>query len=112
MPTTEDFFPLGTGNPVGGDFQCVGTEQQLNECLFSDSLNCAHHEDAGVICLIPCMEGEVRLADTVTSPYSGRVEVCLNGDWVSVCLDGWSDEEAQVVCEAVGSIKEGKHILY
>ena len=73
-------------------------------------MNCGHHEDAGVICPNPCTEGEIRLADTVDSFYSGRVEVCFHGEWVSVCLDGWSKEEAQVVCEAIGSIKEGKQV--
>ena len=106
----EDFYPFGSGNPVGGDFQCTGTEQQLTNCSSDESVNCGHHEDAGVICPGPCTEGDIRLADTVDSPYSGRVELCFHGEWVSVCLDGWRKEEAQVICESIGSIKEGKHV--
>ena len=95
---------------MGGDFQCTGIEQQLNSCLFDSSLNCGHHEDAGVICPGYCTEGEIRLADTIDSLYSGRVEVCFQGEWASVCLDEWSNEEAQVICEAIGSIKEGMQV--
>ena len=112
LTTTNDFYPLGSGKPVGGDFQCTGTEKQLSECSFANSINCGHHEDAGVICPNHCIEGEIRLADTVDSLYSGRVETCFNGEWVSLCLDGWSKEEAQVVCVAIGSIKEGKEVYH
>ena len=48
-----------------------------------------------------CMDGEIRLQDG-TQPSNGRVEVCQNGIWGSVCNDMWDDADASVVCRQLG----------
>ena len=108
-------YAQGSGQPLGGEFRCNGMEKHLNSCIYSESYTCGHHEDAGVICPSACEEGEVRLVN-FTHSFSGRVEMCYKGDWVSLCLDDWSIEEAQVICQQIGSFKEGSqeetHTLY
>ena len=53
-----------------------------------------------------CVEGEVRLQDG-TDPFNGRVEVCQNGIWGSVCTSQWDDSDARVVCKQLGYDPEG-----
>ncbi len=47
------------------------------------------------------MEGEIRLING-SSPLEGRVDLCWNGVWGSVCDNGWDHLDAQVVCRQVG----------
>ena len=50
-----------------------------------------------------CTEGDVHLVDG-SSQYEGRVEVCVNRAWGSVCAySNWSSLDAKVVCNQVGA---------
>ena len=37
-----------------------------------------------------------------TAPYEGRVEICYDGVWGSVCDSGWDNWDAAIVCLQMG----------
>ncbi|NWT84785.1 NETR protein, partial [Lanius ludovicianus] len=103
-------YGQGSGPILLDEVQCSGNELSLDQCKKSDwgQQNCDHIEDAGVscdpftgtevlLCQSDAVKGTVRLAGG-RSPGKGRVEVYYNGDWGTVCDDGWTDLGAQVVC--------------
>ena len=45
------YFGPGTGVINMDNVFCSGSEEQLTDCSFSETHNCAHSEDASVICV-------------------------------------------------------------
>ena len=106
-------------------WRCAGTETTLLDCPRDmRKMMCNDHDkDAGVYCFgnptihtkwvtsnkiiitgqnpDDCDEpGAIRLADSDES--SGRVEVCLDGLWGTVCHRGWDSNDATTVCRQLG----------
>lgn len=48
-----------------------------------------------------CPSGELRLVGGSVDK-NGRLEVCLNGQWGTVCADGWGISDAFVACKQLG----------
>lgn len=101
-------FGPGTGAVFLDNINCIGNETRLEECPLQFDLgihNCAHSEDAGVVCnnmdRPQCTNGTARLVNGTTT-NEGRVEVCINNHWGTVCDDLWDARDAMVVCRQLG----------
>ena len=51
--------------------------------------------------LLVCVTGQIRVQDGSTS-FNGRVEVCYNDVWGTVCDDLFNDVDASVACRQLG----------
>ncbi|XP_063960869.1 deleted in malignant brain tumors 1 protein-like isoform X4 [Lytechinus pictus] len=91
-------FGLGSGPIQLDDVGCSGDEETILDCSHRPigQHNCAHSEDAGVVCIPQDIE-VVRLADG-NNEAEGRVEINLDGEWGTICDDGWDLDNANVIC--------------
>ena len=92
-----------------------GITTSISSCASGDviGIQCASKHDASIrmnfnaiILIARCEEKEIRL---VGGDSFGRVDVCHNGTWGSICSDVfWDDIDAGVVCQQLGYSKHGK----
>ena len=58
----------------------------------------------------PCRTGQLRLVGA-NIQNEGRVEICIDNEWGTVCDNGWSSTDATVVCRQLGYSIQGQILL-
>ena len=56
---------------------------------------------ANTIQLVSCETGDIRLVGG-TKDYEGRLEVCINQVWGTVCSRSWDSTDTKVACRQLG----------
>ncbi|XP_028833197.1 neurotrypsin isoform X2 [Denticeps clupeoides] len=111
--TGDSVSPMQFGEISGpillDDVSCSGKEPALTHCAHREWLkhDCTHREDVALSCnplragpgvptsvLIRLVGGE--------NVREGRVEILVGGQWGTICDDGWTDRDAEVVCRELG----------
>ena len=132
VPLRNAPFGHGVGPIWLDNLYCLGNESSLINCshrgLGVISTYCDHHDDVGVQCIgkcenfnlilstlifanpceiiiandvDDCSHGQLRLVGG-SSENEGRVEICYQNRWGTICDNGWSSEDAKVVCRQLG----------
>ena len=56
-----------------------------------------------------CTSGDVRLTNG-SNVLEGRVEICINNAWGTVCTDSISEDDVEVICRQVGQLPPGMYV--
>lgn len=90
----------GTGPIWLDETQCLGWEPHLYDCRHNGwgTHDCSHSEDASV----ECSNGYATIRLVGGGPAYGRVEICENGQWGTICHDEWDLNDAKVACRELG----------
>ena len=54
-----------------------------------------------------CTFGEMRIVGG-QDEYEGRVEICIGGEWGTVCNENWDISDARVACRQLGYTDTGQ----
>lgn len=82
----------------------LGACLNVSQVLFSITV-VLHHSFSN---LGLCNDTDLRLVGGVNE-REGRIEICFNETWGTVCSNGWTSSDANVACRQLGFSKIGNH---
>ena len=111
IPLTGSFFGRGNAAILTSYVRCTRNESSLEQCsnqtLSPSSSSYRYSRVVSVICQEnttsrhECSSGDLRLVGG-ENESEGRVEICVQGFWGTVCDSGLGQREAVVVCRQSG----------
>lgn len=57
-----------------------------------------------------CSRGMVRLVNG-SNELEGRLEICINNAWGTVCQQGFSSDDARIVCINLGLLNDTSNVV-
>ena len=101
---------------------CLSGAATLQDCYYegtisiSTSTSFSYYNSAvsGIICQgnatseTECIPGDTKLVGG-SKVNEGRIEVCIDGFWGTVCDEGWDDDDASVICRQLGLSATGNY---
>ncbi len=98
------------------EFSVLVRENSLCNTTSSVLFSCSCHGFAHYACFISialpsednCTNGGIRLVGGSTE-FEGRVEVCYDNQWGTVCSNSWSSYDAMVSCHQLGFSPRGNN---
>ena len=121
VSTSTSFYGSGEGPPFI-ILYCTGIEKSIFDCRYDKRyLYCYDGNIPGIKCegkgitkdkctiiimnrLIfseSCSHGRARVRGS-SSEMVGRIEVCIQETWRTICSDQWKEEDASVLCNQLG----------
>ena len=120
IPLTGSYFGRGNSPILTSYVSCTGNETSLEQCSKQalSLLSSSYHslQVVGVICQgnttsrHECSSGDLRLFGGERES-EGRVEICAEGFWGTVCDNEFGREVAVVVCRQIGLGARGRNIV-
>ena len=114
---TSQIYPDDPLDSGISQVECDGSETSLSECRVNYlSPTVANQEDAAVVCqaqsslISNCSNGDIRLVSGTTD-LEGRLEICINKVWGTVCSQGFTADDAEVVCTQLNLPFNGMYVL-
>ncbi|VDI75538.1 deleted in malignant brain tumors 1 protein, partial [Mytilus galloprovincialis] len=114
------YFGSGNGLILLENLGCMGNETDISNCSSNGwgHSDCTHDQDVSLLCDFTnddCVSLKTdtfaRLVDGPDSS-SGRVELLHNGEWGTLCDDGFDIPDAAVICTMLGYNNTNPHVIY